>query len=396
MHSRYVVLVAALTMSSLACGCATTSRLPAPSPEVATGAVVPGFTDIRYFVPADSERLRQDYDLSVERELEISGKKTPRQLPPARFLALSGGADDGAFGAGFLSGWTAAGTRPEFKLVTGISTGALIAPFVFLGPEYDPQVREVFTTIDADSVFRKRFISAALTDDALSDTAPLFGLISKYLDDRMLSRIADEYDKGRLLLIMTTDLDAARPVIWNIGAIAKQGGPQAADTVRRILLASAAIPGAFPPVLFNVEYEGKIYQELHVDGGAVAQTFLYTPGVRLSQTGRKRIAYIIRNGRMLPSPEKVNRQTLSIATRSISVLVASNGIGDMYRMYANTKRDKVDFNLAYIGDDFAEPYPGMFDQTYMRALFDYGFQKAKKGYTWAKSPPGLSSGERTR
>jgi predicted acylesterase/phospholipase RssA len=389
MLNQCVIVAAALTIASLTCGCATTSRLPAPAPEVAAGAVVPGFENIRYFVPADSERLREDYDRSVDRELKIARKKAPRDLPPARFLALSGGADDGAFGAGFLKGWTAAGTRPEFKLVTGISTGALIAPFAFLGPEYDPQLQEVFTTINAKSIFRKRFISAALTDDALADTAPLFALISKHVDEHMLSRIAEEYDKGRLLMIMTTDLDAARPVIWNIGAIAKQGGSQSADIVRRILLASSAIPGAFPPVLFNVEYQGKYYQELHVDGGAVAQTFLYTPGVKLTQTGRKRTAFVIRNGRLLPSPEKVNRQTLSIATRAIASLVASNGIGDMYRMYANTQRDKVDFNLAYIGDDFTQPYPGMFDQTYMQTLFDYGFQKARNGYAWAKKPPGL-------
>src|SRR5262249_47716628 len=206
--------------------------------------------------------------------------------------------------------------RPQFKLVTGVSTGALIAPFAFLGKDYDPELKEVFTTINADSVFKKRFITAAITEDALADTSPLFGFISKHLDEKMMSRIAEEYDKGRLLLIMTTDLDSARSVIWNVGAIAKEGTPEALTTIRKVLLASASIPGAFPPVMFDVDYAGKHYQELHVDGGAMAQSFLYTPGVHLKQTGRKRVAYIIRNSRLLPTPEKVDKQTISIAGRA--------------------------------------------------------------------------------
>jgi predicted acylesterase/phospholipase RssA len=370
-------------------GCGTTSRMAATPQALASHAVVPGFSNIRYFVPADADRMTAEYDRSVDRELRAARIHAARDLPPARFLALSGGADDGAFGAGLLNGWSAAGTRPEFKLVTGISTGALIAPFAYLGSDYDPQLKEVFTTLTADRVFRKRSILAGLTEDALSDTAPLFSLITKYLDEDMLARIAREHDKGRLLLIMTTDLDAARPVIWNIGAIAKQGGPEAANTIRKVLLASASIPGAFPPVMFDVEVEGKPYQELHVDGGAVAQSFLYTPSVHLKQSGRKRIAYIVRNQRLIPSPEKVERRTLSIAGRAISVLIVANGLGDIYRMYAMTKRDKVDFNLAYIGEEFTQPYPSMFDQTYMRALFAYGYEKARKGYSWSKAPPGL-------
>jgi predicted acylesterase/phospholipase RssA len=379
-----------LVVLSLLTACQTARLDPVPT-DVAAEAVVPGLMEARYFVPADSQRLAAEYDRSVLRELKFEGKREPRDLPTAYFLALSGGADDGAFGAGLLEGWTASGRRPQFKMVTGISTGALIAPFAFLGPSYDPELKELFTTINADSVFRKRFVTAALTDDALADTSPLFGLISKHLNEEMLSRIAQEYDKGRMLLIMTTDLDAAKSVIWNIGAIAKQGGPQAIETIRHVLLASASIPAAFPPVMFDVEYEGKPYQELHVDGGAVAETFLYTPGVHLQQTGRKRVAYIIRNSRLVPSPEKVNKQTLSIAGRAISLLISANAIGDIYRMYTITRRDHVDFNLAFIGSDFDAPYPAMFDQTYMRALYRYGYEKARQGYRWAKSPPGLVS-----
>lgn len=374
-------------LASLA-ACQTERLDPVPT-EVSTKAEILGIADARYFIPADSDRLAAEYDRSAVRELAYYGKSSHRALPTAYFLSLSGGADDGAFGAGFINGWTTAGTRPQFKLVTGISTGSLIAPFAFLGPDYDPELKEVFTNINADAVFKQRFVTAALTDDALADTAPLFRMISKHLNERMMAHIAAEYDRGRLLLIMTTDLDAARSVVWNIGAIAKHGGPEALDTIRKVLLASASIPGAFPPVMFDVELDGKHYQELHVDGGAVAQSFLYTPGVRLKQTGRKRVAYIIRNSRLLPNPEKVDKQTISIAGRAISLLISASAIGDMYRMYANTKRDHVDYNLAFIGSDFSAPYPAMFDQTYMRSLFQYGYDKARNGHSWDKAPPGL-------
>ena len=143
--------------------------------------------------------------------------------------------------------------------------------------------------------------------------------------------------------------------------------------------------------MFDVEHDGKHYQELHVDGGAVAQSFLYTPGVRLKQTGRKRVAYIVRNSRLAPTAEKVDKQTISIAGRAISLLISASAIGDMYRMYANTQRDHVDYNLAFIGSDFNAPYPSMFDQTYMRSLYQYGYDKARNGHSWDKSPPGLFS-----
>ena len=198
-------------------------------------------------------------------------------LPRVDFLALSGGSDDGAFGAGLLIGWTAAGTRPEFKLVTGVSTGALIAPFAFLGPSRDAQLREVYTAIGPKDVFSRRDLASLPWDDALSDTRPLYKLISRYADEGMMADIAREYRRGRLLLIGTTNLDVMRPVIWNIGAIAASGKPGALELIRHILLASASVPALFPPVLIEVEQGGPRFQEMHVDGGAVAQLFLYPP-----------------------------------------------------------------------------------------------------------------------
>jgi predicted patatin/cPLA2 family phospholipase len=356
-----------------------------------------GITNARYYVDTGADGLAAEGVAAYEREVawrRSQGLTGP--LPPAYYLAISGGGDDGAFGAGLLNGWTKAGTRPEFKLVTGISTGALTAPFAFLGPEYDTALTEVYTKTTPDKIFSKRSFLAALTSDALSDNAPLYKTMSVYLNMDMMQKIAAEYDKGRLLLIATTQFDAAKPVIWNIGAIAKVGTPEALDMIRRILLASAAVPGAFPPVMLDVEVGGKKYQEMHVDGGAAAQVFLYPPNIstRASHIQRKRVAYIIRNSKLDSPWEDVPRKTLTIAGRAISMLIASNGVGDMYRIYTTTQRDGVDFNLAYIDRDFTAEYIGPFDPRYMEPLYNYGVAAAQGGYHWRKIPPGFTAATR--
>ena len=278
---------------------------------------------------------------------------------------MSGGGENGAFGSGLLCGWSEHGTRPVFELVTGISTGALTAPFAYLGSSYDPQLRAVYTELKSSSVFFKRGLTAALFDDALSDNSPLFKTISGYLDEAMLAALAHAYEDGRLLLIGTTDLDAQQPVIWNIGAIAKSGHPRALDTIRRILLASAAIPGAFPPTLFDVVLDGKPYQEMHVDGGAFAQAFLYPAGLTRQRRARmtrgqqvvSATAYVIRNGRLDAEWASTERSTMGIAGRAISTMIAASGLNDVIRMYNNTQRDGIGFNLAYIGSDLPKSCP---------------------------------------
>jgi predicted acylesterase/phospholipase RssA len=206
--------------------------------------------------------------------------------------------------------------------------------------------------------------------------------------------------QGRLLVIQSTDLDAARPVLWNIGAIAKSGHPGALSLIRHILLASASIPGAFPPVMFNVEVNGEPYQEMHVDGGAVSQAFLVPPSVivKLAQKAaghhRNSVAFIIRNSRLTTEWSDVERQTLSIAGKAVSTMINYNGVGDLYRIYMATRRAGAGFNLAYIGDDFHAEHKEEFDQTYMRALYRYAFDKAAKGYPWQDAPPGFTRASR--
>jgi hypothetical protein len=377
-------------------GCATLERLPAVTYAQAKQADILDIPDARFYVA----EAKQILDIAVkanQRRNLARGVSATR-----RFLAISGGGDDGAFGAGLLVGWSDRGDRPEFDMVTGVSTGALSAPFAFLGRAYDPQLKAVYTETSASDIFEKRApLLGAIAGDALTDNAPLRRMISRNLDDEVLRRIAEEYRKGRLLFILTTNLDQGRPVIWNIGSIASSNHPKARELIIEVLLASTSIPVVFPPVMLDVTVGGERYQEMHVDGGTIAQAFLYPPSVSLRtaalrtgvdekilRTERRRVAYVIRNGRLTRPEESVKLQTIAIAKEALSTMTTASGVNDTYRMYLLARRDGVDFNLAAIGDDFNIPYKGPFAPEYMQALFEYGYQKGRAGYRWQKTPPG--------
>ncbi|MGB7292450.1 MAG: patatin-like phospholipase family protein [Thermodesulfobacteriota bacterium] len=384
-------------------GCSAPKRLEAVPPNLQDKANIPGMPDVRYWADEDASDFLRDGVEAFYREQAFLAKSGHKgALPVAEFLAISGGGDDGAFGAGLLIGWTAAGNRPEFKAVTGISTGALIAPFAFLGPAYDPQLKEVYTNVSPKDILKRRSILSAIFKDSMADNAPLFQLMKKHINQEMLAAIAAEHEKGRLLLIATTDLDAQRAVIWNMGKIAASGHPNALELFQRILLASAAIPAVFPPTLIEVEANGKTFQEMHVDGGAMAQVFMYPPslGVKmraLQKTkglSRERRLYIIRNARLDPNWAQTERRTMSIAGRAISSLIQTQGIGDLYMIYLTAERDGVDYNLAYIPETFKALHKEDFDTEYMRQLFDVGYKLAVNGYPWAKTPPGFVETEK--
>lgn len=391
---KRAALVLVLAMQGLVAGCASPSRMSAvPSPlTVQAQASVP---NARFFPDRNDPALVDEAMSSYNKErawLAASGHTGP--LPPVAFLTISGGGGDGAFGAGLLSGWTETGKRPTFKLVTGISTGALIAPFAFLGPEYDPVLLETYTTVTDQQIFKKRNMTAALFDDAMADTRPMSKLVDRYVTRALLDAIATEYAKGRLLLIGTTNLDSREPVYWNMGAIASSKNPEALTLFRKVVLASAAIPGAFPPVMFDVTVDGVRYQEMHVDGGATRQVFMYPPTLNLAAMSttlgaeRQRSVYIIRNSRLDPEWASVDRRTLSIVNRAVSSLIQTQGFGDLNRMYLTASRDHVDYNLAFIPQDFTVAKTAEFDINYMRPLFERGRELAAGGYRWAKYPPG--------
>ncbi|MFC3079981.1 patatin-like phospholipase family protein [Phenylobacterium terrae] len=374
--------------------CATPKRLAAVPSALTVRAELP-VANARYFPDRDPHPYEQEFLASFEREKAWRASTAQSgPLPPIAALSISGGGGDGAFGAGLLFGWSEAGTRPEFKMVTGVSTGALIAPFAFLGPRYDHVLKQAYTeTSDAD-IFKRRHFTAALFSDAMADTAPMARLIDSFVTRELLDEIAAEYAKGRLLFVGTTNLDAREAIYWNMGAIAASKDPRALELFRKVTLASAAIPGAFPPVMIDVTIDGVPHQEMHVDGGATRQVFMYPQRVHLGEMTRRfgaeraRSVYIIRNSRLDADWASVDRRTLSIVNRSVSALIQNQGFGDLDRIYLTSIRDGLDYNLAYIPSDFSVPKTSDFDSAYMRPLFERGRQLARAGYPWEKVPPG--------
>ncbi|MDE2473337.1 MAG: patatin-like phospholipase family protein [Bradyrhizobium sp.] len=362
-------------------------------PQAAAAQVEPdGFHDIRYWGDEASP------DIASFRPTR-RGLAAESRGPSARglnFLAISGGAEDGAFGAGLLAGWGDAGNRPVFDLVTGVSSGALVAPFVFLGPERDSQLQEIFTSYGRKDIYVYD-VQNLIEGSALVDDAPLSKLIAKYVDRDFLRDIAQESRKGRVLLIGTTDLDAQRPVLWDMGRIAENDSLAALALFRKVLLASATLPGVFAPVRIKVRVGGKDYDELHVDGGVTRQVFIAPSIMRLvsNHASRRTVngarLYVVQNGRIDPRWEAVNDDVLSVTQRSLSTLIKNQGIGDLYRIYSIAKLDGIDFNLASIPPDFDTRANAPFDLKYMQALFARGYDMGKGGFPWVKNPPGLQT-----
>jgi predicted acylesterase/phospholipase RssA len=378
-------------------GCAAL-RPRTPLPEYLEAKVaVPGMPHVRAWGDEISEDFTRFTHESVRQERAAYGEELVKT--PVSFLALSGGGDDGAFGAGVLCGWSAAGTRPKFKLVTGISTGALMAPFAFLGSAYDASLQQVYTEVTSKDIFRVKNLLTLLWRESVADTWPLAKLLEKHFTEQMVAEVAAEHAKGRRLIIGTTQLDAQRLVLWDMGAIASSGDPEAVKFFRKIILTSASVPGAFPPQYIRVQAGRGWYEEMHVDGGTTAEVVLYETalkpfakiyGADASLRGRPRFLYIIRNSQIKSEWENVKPRLGLIGARAIYTLIKTQGIGDLYRLYAFARRDKMDYNLAVIPEESA-PIRGnkLFDKIYMNELFDLGYDMASKGYPWLKHPPGF-------
>jgi predicted acylesterase/phospholipase RssA len=339
------------------------------------------------------KKLNTYTDEDLEREFSSVYKKSHN------YLAISGGGANGAFGAGLFAGWAELGTRPEFTMVTGVSTGALTAPFAFLGPEYDATLKLLYTTTTTDDIAKKRNIISAILSDSMTDTSPLKELIAKYITEDVIEKIAIEHKRGRRLYVGTVNLDAGRSVIWNIGAIASSDKPTKETQNRDILRASAAIPVAFPPVVIPVEINGETYDEMHVDGGTGSQVFVYPASAdwreitkKLKVDGKPNV-YVIRNAFVDADYQGIKRSVLPIATRSIDSLIRTQGIGDLYQIYTLCERDGNNFNLAYIPASFTEVPTEGFDPVYMTKLYELGYQMALEGYDWKHTPPGFEIGK---
>jgi len=338
------------------------------------------------------KNIRYNGDLNYGQD--VYQKKTcdtnnPKNIKEVSYLAISGGSDNGSYAAGFLKGWSVSGTRPEFSVVTGVSTGSIIAPFAFLGSDYDARLEEMYTSMKKENVFVATFINIldGITGGlAVSDTSPLKKQLKKYLTKDIIDKIAAENAKGRKLYISTTNLDTQKPVIWDIGIIASSDNDNSSDIIINIILASSALPGVFPPVFFDVTADGKNYKELHVDGGVVSQLLL-PPETYIENCDENRKMYLIRNSKLHSEYEVIKPKMFNIFQRSISSIIKYQAYGDLYRMYIAVKNNNIEYNLACIPDDFDYKSKDIvFDKEYMNALFERAYKDSFSGYTWKKNP----------
>lgn len=311
--------------------------------------------------------------------------------PIKTYLALSGGGADGAYGVGVLNGWTAAGNRPTFSVVSGVSTGGLIAPFAFLGSRYDETLREVYTSGIAESLLQDPSLMRVLFGSGLFGNKRLRELVARYVGQDILSEVARENAKGRKLLIVTTDLDTQRTVIWDMGRIATVGTPEALQLFRDVMAASASIPLVFPPIMIDAEGQGRRFQEMHVDGGVTAPVLTLPDAMMFRErtwlaTSRMNI-YILVNKKLEGNFELVSNSTIDVASRSISAITQAQTRSVILSTYDFARRNRLGFHLSYIERDYPAPETQGFDTAYMRALYQYGYDKAAAGHAWTATPP---------
>ena len=379
-----------------ACGSLPRDPVPTQHPLQAT---LPGMPQVRAWAGTPSPLLEQDLADSFKQESARDFPPLPDGSVRYAHLALSGGGANGAFGAGFLNGWTGSGTRPVFKIVTGVSTGALMAPFAFIGADYDDALREFYTTTRTKDIFViQGLLWQLLVGEALADTRPLQAMIARHVDERLLQRVAEAHRQGRRLYIGTSDLDLPRFVVWNMGLIATSGRPEALELFRKVMLASASIPVAFPPVFFEVELQpgGPRYDEMHVDGGVGARVFL-NGGVFRGKTVRERGGvggvgtediFVIHNGQLIPKPDPVRRSLASIATRVIDASGRAAALGDLFRIYGYAQDEKASFQWVTIPEHVDMRSDETFDPVAMQSLYDVGYRMAREGGGWSRQPPG--------
>lgn len=373
MRSKRCLRWMALTSMVLG-GCMATRQYPAPAVSPAMQLVEIGGEATGAAAQAGSLRGR-----------------SPTMIPQ-NVLVLSGGGMNGAYTAGVLKGWTASGTRPRFDVVTGISTGALIAPFALLGPEYDGELERLYTSMRREDIFRPRLVWL----DSVVSSEPLKQQIAASATPEILQKIAESHRQGRRLYVGTTNLDTKTLVVWDLGAIAARNSAEGRALLQKVLLASCSIPGLLPPVPIDVEIDGKSFTELHVDGSVAACLFLQPAMIGIGSDGalpsdvNPASIRVLVAGKLCQAAAPAKRGLFSIAGESMNAILQAKIEGELTRLFMLARYAKADFKVAGIPQAYETPGDSMsFDPQVMRGLFDEGFRGGKDGTTWRSFPPGF-------
>lgn len=348
-------------------------------------AVIPGMPDARLMI--DPEKISFSGEPSYIADKGFF-KPIKYDKPQVNMLALSGGGQDGAFGAGFLSGLTDSGKRPQYEIVTGVSTGALMAPAAFLGPSYDSVLKEIYTKVTDKDVFGNNIQDLLLGKrPSFFSLKPLRKVLKNVINEKLINEVADEHAKGRRLYVLTANIEARRVVIWDMGAIASYRSQRALELFRSVVIASSSIPAVFPPARFKVKAGGQTYEELHMDGSLGMQMFGAIPFIQeIKDAPTKGRMFIIRNGKLYDDPVRTRPILSEIAKASVAMQLTNQAYMDLIRMYALSKKSGIDFNCVFIPQDFRETSNGMFDPKYMTKLFNLGYSIAMSKEPWQKSP----------
>ncbi|WP_146492983.1 patatin-like phospholipase family protein [Vibrio cyclitrophicus] len=346
---------------------------------------------------------------SVEEPLRIWASEAPDFLYSAddqttpitvsgdqlNILALSGGGANGAFGAGILIGLEESGQLKDYSIVTGISAGALMAPFVFIGGDAFSKMKEVMLNINDKSVLGKKNFLNTVFKDAFTDGEHLYQFIAEAFPEPMIEQIATQHRSGKRLFIGTKHFDSGELVIWNVGAIANSEMPNKSELIYKVLAASASIPGVFPPQFINVEHEGVIFEELHVDGGLATQVFFNPSNFDYQQISdslgleTSPQLDIIRNGSLKAPYHSLRDKGLDLVAKSVSSLTLAQTRGDLYRMKYICEINNIDMQFTYMEQDFsyAKRTKDMFDEHYLLTIYKYGYHKATRGKPWVTELP---------
>lgn len=391
-EARRRILLAALVVAVT--GCATTQRTAPPT----------AFIPPRDLIDLNAPGAYRAYDPQRAIEYIRGTRPSPQDAGPRKnVLALSGGGMYGAYTAGVLKGWTDSGTRPTFDVVTGISTGSLIAPFAFLGPEYDDFLEQRYTTVRSSDIYRMRTWITLPWADSIADSAPLRNLIAREVDGPLLEKIAAAHAKGRRLYVGTTSLDSKRLVVWDMGAIASGDRPGRLQLFRDVILASCSVPGVLPPVTIDVSVDGKHSGELHADGGVTASIFADLYMLRAAHpagatadagpTGGANV-YAIVAGKIYPDPGRVQKALFSVADQSLSTVLQARSDGDLMRLFLMATLTGGKFQLAAVPQEMPVGTGALdFDPVLMRSLFNNGYEFAASGKPWRDTPPGVEPDE---
>lgn len=398
MRRRVYRLAAVLLLGSLlvaSAGCVHRLRAACPTP-AASGINTRDVIDPQAQEEQDrlmDLRAAEAVALRVRDELKA---KAPADRPARNVLCLSGGGSYGAYTAGVLCGWTERGDRPCFDVVTGISTGALIAPLAFLGPAYDQQLKDYYTTLRNRDVYRLHPVRGLL-GESLADNAPLARLIDRAVTPEVIAGVAEAHRRGRRLFVGTTEQEGRRFVVWDLGAIASRDGPGDRDLLRQILLASAAIPGFFPAARIEVRVDGRCYTERHVDGGVSEGVFFrppYLPPGEPVVPGVPPMAgtrvWAVVAGKLFADPEVIRDRAVPSAAKSASAVLAAQTRGDLQRLYLICLLNGMDLHLSAVPAGLPTPAGATdFDPAATTALYEEGRRVVLTGEAWRTTPPGV-------